>query len=166
MRWWKPAAIGAASGALTGAAAMVAWYLLFPPGAPSRYYVPITDGNERYATLDVDNGLVIKIIVLFSCLGAAVLVGLAIVRSRLPQRRRRLFNAVSLTGLATLAGTAIMTVAYQVGHRFTPSHSPGHWPSAHYDYLVPLIPLIALLAGILGAVLWLKLHPRNDRSGA
>jgi hypothetical protein len=142
------------------------WYLLFPPGAPTRYFVPLSGGDDRYATLDVDNGLVIKIIVLFSCLGAAVSIGLATVRSRVLQRRRRLFDAGSIAGLATLAGASVMTVAYQVGHRFTSSQSPGHWPSAHYDNLVPLMPVIGLLVGILGAALWLKTHPRDGKSDA
>jgi hypothetical protein len=163
MGLWKPAGIGAACGASVGAAAMAAWYFLFPPGAPAQYFVASTGPEDRFATLYVDGALVVRIVVLFSCLGAATLVGLTILRTRIPQRRRFVFEATSIVGLWTLAGAAVTAVVYQVGHRFVSSRSPGHWPSFHYDYLVPLMPVVGLLVGLLCAALWLA-HARRKAS--
>jgi hypothetical protein len=84
MGLWKPAGIGAACGASVGAAAMAAWYFLFPPGAPAQYLVFSAGPEDRFATLYVDGALVVRIVVLFSCLGAAALVGLTILRARTP----------------------------------------------------------------------------------
>jgi hypothetical protein len=161
MGWWKLAAIGAACGAFVGVAAMTAWYLLFPPGAPSAYLVFSTGTAERYARLNVDGVLVVKIIVFFICLGAAALVGLAAVRVRLPRPRRRIFDAASVVALWTLAGAAITAVVYQVDHSFVSSRTRGHWPSAEYDFLVPAMPAIGLLIGAVCAGLWLKLSSRH-----
>jgi hypothetical protein len=72
-----------------GAAAMAAWYFLFPPGAPAQYRVFSAGPEDRFATLYVDGALVVRIVVLFSCLGAATVVGFLSAAVRRTQARRR-----------------------------------------------------------------------------
>lgn len=153
MSWRRPLLLGAVAGALTGTAAVAAWYFMFPPGAPESYFVVFAPPGDRYATLDVDRGYVLKIVVLFSCLGAAIAIGVATLRRRLEQRRQHIFDAVATIALSTLAASAISATVYQVDHQFDPSSSPGHWPSTRYDYLVPVMPAIGLVIGIACAVL-------------